>query len=207
MLMVDETLTDLTVPLGQVITQGLILQGIPAPQAIAQGTLLGQVFGRARQTVATDLICLSAATRIGRLPSVAQDGIESPAPSLLGQLGVTFPLPDRYVLIPSEVTEIEVATNGYNGTIEAAATANNLAFVNAKDIMDRLSTTGISDSGYTLNSTYVSGGAFSLDGIHPSPRGYALIANEFIKAINLRYGSNLKGVKFSDYRIMFPPVL
>ena len=207
MLMVDETLTDLAVPLGQVITQGLILQGVPAPQATAQGTLLGQVFGRVRQTVATDLICLSAATRIGRLPSVAQDGIESPAPSLLGQLGVTFPLPDRYVLIPSEVTEIEVATNGYNGTIEAAATANNLAFVNAKDIMDRLSTTGISDSGYTLNSTYVSGGAFSLDGIHPSPRGYALIANEFIKAINLRYGSNLKGVKFSDYRIMFPPVL
>ncbi|TDP58841.1 SGNH/GDSL hydrolase family protein [Flavobacterium dankookense] len=207
MLMVDETLADLTIPLTQVITQGLILQGVPVPQATAQGTLLGQVFGRARQTRPTDLICLSASTRIGRLPSVAQDGIASPAPSLLGQLGVTFPLPDRYVLIPSEVTEIEAATNGYNATIEAAATANDLAFVNAKDIMARLSTTGISDSGYTLNSTYVSGGAFSLDGIHPSPRGYALIANEFIKSINSKYGSNLKGVKFSDYRIMFPPVL
>jgi hypothetical protein len=207
MLMVDETLTDLTVPLGQVITQGLILQGVPAPQATAQGTLLGQVFGRARQTVPTDLICLSAATRIGRLPSVAQDGIASPAPSLLGQLGVTFPLPDRYILLPTEVIEIEVATNGYNTTIQAAATANDLAFVDAKLIMEKLSTTGLSDSGYTINSTYATGGAFSLDGIHPSPRGYAAIANEFLKAINLRYGSNFKGVKFSDYRIMFPPVL
>ena len=73
--------------------------------------------------------------------------------------------------------------------------------------MEKLSTTGLSDSGYTINSTYATGGAFSLDGIHPSPRGYAAIANEFLKAINLRYGSNFKGVKFSDYRIMFPPVL
>ena len=207
MLMVDETLADLSVPLSQVITQGLILQGVPVPQATAQGGLFGQVFGQARQTLPTDLICLSAATRIGRLPSVARDGIASPAPSLLGQLGVTFPLPDRYVLLPTEVTEIEVATNGYNATIQAAATANDLAFVDAKLIMEKLSTTGISDSGYTINSTYVTGGAFSLDGIHPSPRGYAAIANEFLKAINLRYGSNLKGVKFSDYRIMFPPVL
>ena len=32
-------------------------------------------------------------------------------------------------------------------------------------------------------------------------------ANEFIKAINAKYGSNLKGVSLYDYRIMFPPVL
>ena len=73
--------------------------------------------------------------------------------------------------------------------------------------MDQLTTTGVTANGYTLTSTYATGGAFSLDGVHPSPRGYALIANKFIEAINAKYGSNLKGVSLYDYRIMFPPVL
>ena len=32
---------------------------------------------------------------------------------------------------------------------------------------------------------------FSLDGIHPNPRGYALITNEIMKVINAHYKSNL----------------
>lgn len=207
MLMVDETLADLSVPLSQVITQGLISQGVPAPQATAQGGLFGQVFGKARQTKSTDLICLSASSRIGKVPTTAIDGVVSPAPTLLGQLGVTFPMPDRYILLPTEVAEIKTYTDSYNTTIEAAAIANGLAIFNAKAVMDQLTTTGVNANGYTLTSTYVTGGAFSLDGIHPSPRGYALLANKFIEAINAKYGSNLKGVNFYDYRIMFPPIL
>ncbi|CAN1552053.1 GDSL lipase/esterase [Flavobacteriaceae bacterium] len=207
MLMVDETLTDLSVPLSQVITQGLISQGVPAPQATAQGGLFGQVFGKARQTKSTDLICLSASSRIGKVPTTAIDGIASPAPSLLGQLGVTFPMPDRYILLPTEVAEIKTYTDAYNTTIETAAEANGLAIFNAKVVMDQLTTTGVTANGYTLKSTYVTGGAFSLDGVHPSPRGYALIANKFMEAINAKYGSNLKGVSLYDYRIMFPPSL
>ncbi|WP_396143569.1 SGNH/GDSL hydrolase family protein [Flavobacterium sp.] len=205
MLMVDENLTDLTTPLAQVITQGLILQGVPAAQASAQGALFGQVFGRARQTLPTDLICLSASSRIGQTPTVAADGIASPTPTL-GQLGITFPLPDRYVLLPSEVAEIKTATDSYNAVIQNAATTNNLAFVDAKAIMDQLVTTaGISANGFTVTSTYVTGGAFSLDGVHPSPRGYALIANKFLEAINAKYGSNFKNVDLGKYRILFPP--
>jgi hypothetical protein len=158
-------------------------------------------------TKSTDLICLSASSRIGKVPTTAIDGVVSPAPSLLGQLGVTFPMPDRYILLPTEVAEIKTYTDAYNTTIEAAAIANGLAIFNAKAVMDQLTTTGVNANGYTLTSTYVTGGAFSLDGIHPSPRGYALIANKFIEAINAKYGSNLKGVSLFDYRIMFPPVL
>jgi lysophospholipase L1-like esterase len=105
------------------------------------------------------------------------------------------------------VAEIQVATDAYNTTIQAAATANGLAFVDAKLIMNQLTTTGISGNGFTLTSTFVTGGAFSLDGVHPSPRGYALIANKFLEAINAKYGSNIKGVSYNDYRILFPPVL
>jgi hypothetical protein len=40
---------------------------------------------------------------------------------------------------------------------------------------------------------FITGGGFSTDGVHPSKR-YAVIANKFIEAINMQYGSNLKGV-------------
>jgi hypothetical protein len=41
------------------------------------------------------------------------------------------------------------------------------------------------------NLTFVSGGFLSLDGYHPNQKGYALIANEFIKAINTKYKANV----------------
>lgn len=70
--------------------------------------------------------------------------------------------------------------------------------------MDQLSTTGIVANNYTLTSAYVTGATFSLDGVHPSPRGYAYIANIFLKAINTTYGSNFKGVDVGTYRILYP---
>ena len=196
MLMVDENLANLSTSLTAVLVGG----GLDVPTA----TALGQVFGRARQTVTTDLICLSAAARIGQTPSNTIDGVTSPSPSL-GQLGITFPLPDRYVLLPTEVTEIQAATDAYNVTIQAAATANGLAFLDAKAIMTQLgSASGYTANGFTMTSAFVTGGAFSLDGVHPSPRGYALIANKFLEAINTKYGSNMKGVDLGNYRILFP---
>jgi hypothetical protein len=148
-----------------------------------------------RQATSEDLIVLPASSFIGT--TVGGN------PQLVN--GVSVPLADKWVLSKDEILEVQVATDAYNITIEAAATTNGLAFVNAKAIMTQLgTTTGISANNFTLTSNFVTGGAFSLDGIHPSPRGYALIANKFIEAINTKYGSNLKGVSLGDYRILFP---
>jgi hypothetical protein len=195
MVMVDETLPNLATSLAAVLQGG----GLDAQTA----GYLGQVFGQARQTKPTDLICLSAATRIGQAPSTAIDGVASLSP-LLSKLGVTFPLPDRYVLLPTEVDEIKAATDSYNAIIEAAADTYDVALVRAKDVMTQLTTTGVVDGAYTMTATYVTGNAFSLDGIHPSPKGYALIANKFLQAINVKYGSNFKGVNLGNYRVLFP---
>ena len=58
---------------------------------------------------------------------------------------------------------------------------------------------GITISGINFTSTFVSGGAFSLDGVHPSTRGYAIIANDFIKAINAKYAANIPQVDVASY--------
>jgi len=121
--------------------------------------------------------------------------------------GVSVPLADNWVLSKREIDEVRIATDAYNVTIQNAATANNLAFVDAKAIMTQLSTMGIVQNGYTLTSAYVTGSTFSLDGIHPSPRGYALIANKFMEAINTTYGSNFKGVNLGQFQILYPSIL
>jgi hypothetical protein len=121
--------------------------------------------------------------------------------------GVSVPLADNWVLSKREIDEVRIATDAYNVTIQNAATANSLAFVDAKVLMSQLSTMGITQNGYTLTSTYVTGSTFSLDGIHPSPRGYALIANKFMEAINAAYGSNFKGVNLGQYQVLYPSIL
>lgn len=147
-----------------------------------------------RQATNEDLIVLPARSFIG--------SVVGGNPSLIN--GVSVPLADNWVLSKNEIAEIKTATDAYNQTIQTAATTNGLAFVDAKAIMEQLSTTGIVANNYTMTSTYVTGATFSLDGVHPSPRGYALIANQFLKAINSTYGSNFKGVNVGTYRILYP---
>ncbi|MFC7774663.1 SGNH/GDSL hydrolase family protein [Flavobacterium sp. GCM10027622] len=150
-------------------------------------------------------------------PATAQDYPVLPSRTFIGTLvggnpaainGVSVPLADKWIVSKNEVDEIIAATDAYNVTIEAAANANGLAFVDAKSIMSQLtSASGVVANGYTLKEDFVTGGAFSLDGVHPSPRGYALIANKFIEAINAKYGSTVKTVNVGTYRVLFPSVL
>lgn len=121
--------------------------------------------------------------------------------------GTQFPLADKWVLSKNEVSEVKTATDAYNATIQALATAKGLAFVDANSVMAQVASVGYTANNYNVLSTYATGGGFSLDGVHPSPRGYALIANKFLEAINKAYGSNFKGVDLSTYRIMYPASL
>ncbi|MEN9911955.1 MAG: hypothetical protein RI956_399, partial [Pseudomonadota bacterium] len=200
LLIKDESLTDLSAQLTGAFTAG----GMPAAQASA----MGAIFGKARQATATDLVLLTTQSAIGAAPTALDSGIGAAPTAPLDKFGITYPLQDKHVLIPTELAEIKAATDAFNITIKAAADAKGLAFVDAKAIMTQLvSTAGFSSNGFTLKSAFVTGGAFSLDGVHPSPRGYALIANEFIKAINAKYGSTLKAVDLSKYRVLFPATL
>jgi len=54
----------------------------------------------------------------------------------------------------------------------------------------------------------VLGLTFSLDGVHPTARGYAYMANEILKAIDATYGSNFEEagtlLKAADYTTFYP---
>ena len=178
-------------------------QGAPFNYPAATAGFLGNLYGKARHasnaTASKDFILLTARSLIG----ATQPGY----PASSNTIGVTFPMQDNTTLTASETALVKTATDAYNAKIKAVAAAKGLAFVDANALMTKVANGGITANGFTVTNVYVTGGGFSTDGVHPSPRGYALIANKFIEAINATYGSNLKGVSLENYRILFPKSL
>jgi len=144
--------------------------------------------------------------------STSEDLFVLPLSSLIPSgYGTQIALEDKWVLLPSEQNEIKTATDLFNATLEAAASSAGFAFVDANSLMQQLHTGGFADGDFILTSSLVTGGAFSLDGVHPTARGYALLANEFMKAIDTTYGSNFEAsgnlVDIGTYPTNYPPSL
>lgn len=143
-----------------------------------------------RQTTANDLILLTASAVL--------------TPSAGG--GTSVPLSDQYVLTEMEANKVTTATTAYNASLSTIAQSKGLAFVDAHSKMVELSSTsGIRWNNVKYTAEFVTGGTFSLDGVHLTGRGAGLIANEFIKAINAKYGSNLPLTDINKYSgVAFP---
>lgn len=150
-----------------------------------------------RQVTKEDLVVLTARTFIGTLVGGDQTKIN----------GVSVPLADQWVLSKDEVKEVVTATDAYNVTIKSIADSKGLAFVDTKAAMTQLSSIGVRFGNFQMTAAYVTGGAFSLDGVHPTPRGYAYIANLFIDAVNTKYGATLRKVDLAQYQTLFPAVI
>ena len=125
--------------------------------------------------------------------------------------GTQIPLADKWFLTPEEQDEIKTATDNFNTKLQAAATSAGFAFVDVNMVMQQIHSGGFTDGDFTLTSSLVLGGAFGLDGVHPTARGYALIANQFMKAIDAAYGSNFEAsgnlVGLGDYPTNYHPTL
>jgi hypothetical protein len=114
------------------------------------------------------------------------------------QMGVLFPLRTEFVLTLSEIETLRNQIAAYNTIIKTIASQNNLAVVETDKFAQNL-TDGFVYNGISMSAKFVSGGAYSLDGIHYNAKGNALLANEFIKAINKKYKSSLHQVNAGNY--------
>ncbi len=119
-------------------------------------------------------------------------------------LGSRYPIPNQYVLTIPEIQAIKTAIAGYNIKLQAVAQAKGLAFVDVSAFYERINS-GVIYNGVAVNAQFVKGGHFSLDGLQLNPIGNALLANEFIKAINATYHSTIQEVNAIKYRgTVFP---
>jgi len=218
----DETLIDLSVQITGVLSASPTFPafvqsfGLPVEAAPLVAGLLGDTYGQTREATAEDLFVLPSSSIIGtvNVESVAALMTAGLPQALAGQFsieGISLPLEDKWVLIPSEQEEISVATAAFNQIIAVMASQAGLALVDANGLLSQLAGNGITSGDFTLTSSLVTGSAFSLDGIHLTARGYALLANEFMKSIDTTYGSNFEAsgnlLNIGDYPTNYSPTL
>jgi lysophospholipase L1-like esterase len=101
------------------------------------------------------------------------------------------PWPDALVLDVAEQTTAGDAVNAFNTTITTVGTARGAAVVNINGFFNGIKANGITVAGEHFTADYVSGGLFSLDGVHPSSKGAAIVANEFIRMMNTTFSMNI----------------
>jgi hypothetical protein len=118
--------------------------------------------------------------------------------------GSVKPIPGQFTLVESEISAVQSATAGFNATLKSLADSKGLAFADVNALMKKVKT-GLVYDGMRFSVTYVTGGTFSLDGVHLTPRGNAVVANYFIEAINNKYGAGVPLVNIGDYPgLVFP---
>lgn len=123
---------------------------------------------------------------------------------LTGQ--IPGPLPSGVVLDAAEVATIRAAIKAYNAIIAEAASAKGTALVDIHGLLESARTRGIVVGGQRLTTAFL-GGLFSLDGIHPTDTGYAVIANAFAKALNTRFAAGIPPIPVRQIQAHDPLVL
>ncbi|MDP2362405.1 MAG: hypothetical protein Q8M94_01410, partial [Ignavibacteria bacterium] len=104
------------------------------------------------------------------------------------------PWPDALILDAGEITVAQNAVTSFNATIAALANSNGFGLVDINTVFNQIrqnDAAGTVINGIKFRTTYVSGGLFSLDGVHPSNQAHGIIANEFIKVVNTKYGAKI----------------
>ncbi len=194
-----------TIPYFTTVTVPLVLATVqkanPTVQALyinaadATGTTYGP-----RTATASDLIVLTFPTSLIGSTTAGTGGGVYPY-----GLHPNNPIESKYVLDLNEQALVKAAVASYNNSIKSIALAKGLAVFDAFAFLTNVKANGYVINGINLSSNYISGGIFSLDGVHLTPRGYSIVANEFIKAANSTYGSTIPLANVSAYNgVTFP---
>jgi hypothetical protein len=119
-------------------------------------------------------------------------------------MGVFVPIRDEFVLDQSEIQLLRTRLAQYNNAIISIANQYNLALVRVDEFCSNLKP-GFTYNGVSMSAKFVSGGAYSIDAIHFNAKGNALLANEFIKSINLNYKSRIPQLNSNAFNAtLFP---
>ena len=124
---------------------------------------------------------------------------------LLTPENAALPKPDAVILDLAEVALVRSAIQEYNAVINEIAAEHTFALVDINSYINLLVTSGITENGITFTPAFVTGNTFSLDGVHLTQRGYALVAKRFIETINSYYNSKIPVPNVSNYPALALP--
>ena len=108
------------------------------------------------------------------------------------------PIQDNLVLDRDEAVQVRERVNQYNAVIKQVAESKDLALVDMHAFLNQVKA-GLVYNSIPISSLFIRGNAFSLDGIHLTPLGNAIVANQFIEAINSKYNASIPRVDATQY--------
>ncbi|MEJ8803766.1 SGNH/GDSL hydrolase family protein [Pontibacter sp. H249] len=114
------------------------------------------------------------------------------------------PWPSALLLDVNEQNSVKAATTSFNNIIKAQAQAKGLALWDANAYFTSIQS-GFGRNGVAYSPAFITGNLFSLDGVHLTPRGYAIVANEMIGAINAKYSASVPKADETQYRAVLLP--
>lgn len=183
----------------------LVIANIPDVTAVAymQPATLLLGFFSAQTGVPTS--SLSAVLGIQPGDLVSLPGVQQ-VPAILGGTA-KGPIAATNILHAADVATVQANVAAFNKVIAASASSAGATLVDINALFAKTTANGITANGITGNTGFL-GGVFSLDGIHPTNTGYAVIANFFIDSMNVAFkttiaDTNLSAIAAADP--LFPP--
>ena len=113
------------------------------------------------------------------------------------------PLIEGVLLYPDEVAAISTRTTELSDRIRAISSDHHTVLYDLNARFTQIKAEGIEFGGVRLTADFLTGGLFSPDGAHPTPTGYAILADDMIQLINAAKGSNIPRPDLSE--AMFTP--
>lgn len=188
------------VDMAPVFKVALANAGLGLPQSAID--LIANAYGQARHATAKDLMLLTSKAQIGAA-AFAPTGVE--IIDMMSIKGITYPIADQFVLNEAEQLTVKTATMAFNAIVRGVASDKNLAVADMNAILNK-AVTGIKlEDGQIYTADYFGGLGnlnkvmFSLDGVHPNARGYALVATEILQVINKHYNAKIPLVNPAYY--------
>jgi len=105
-----------------------------------------------------------------------------------------YPLTNEEVLDKDEISVIGLRLSDFNGILKLEAEKRGIILADLNALYAQIKSKTYTVNGMKFDNSVFTGGFFSLDGLNPTPRGSAVIANEIIKIINENYKNSLKTV-------------
>lgn len=136
---------------------------------------------------------------VGEVLAILQAGGQPTQEQAQTVLNAVNGIDDGDALDSDEINNINQATTAFNNAIGGIANTADLGLVDVNSLLNQLNTGGIAFDGGIVTSEFVRGGAFSLDGIHLTPRGNAIIANAIIEEINSTYNATVPKANVGAY--------
>jgi hypothetical protein len=137
--------------------------------------------GIVRLATANDKILIDAIINVGKINAGQKKG-----------LTMAYPLSNEEVLDKDEIGAVASRLSDFNGILKFEAEKRALTLFDLNKLYAQINSNTYSESGVKFNKSIMTGNFYSLDGLNPTPRGSAVIANAIIKIINEKYKNSLK---------------